>query len=348
MALAGNEILLVQGIAENGQPSGEQFATTTQAVANLGSGGGGADTPLANTAITTVGAGTLTAAALAGGVITRTGPVAAYTDTTATAALIVAAIPNAFVGQSWVLRIKNGTNFTQTLAAGSGVTFSGSVVVPPSSVAEYLVTLTSLSAVSMLHLSTTLLTNNTPESITVLSTVGAGTITAAGIVGGVTSRTGSQSGSAFTDTTATADLVIAAQANAHVGVSWEYVYNNTTNAPATLAGGSGVTVSGITVVPARTWARFLVTYTVASTVTIVGIESGITTTGTGTFVNNGTSTVTTSDANVTAFSNIIITLKTVGGTVGAIPHLLTITPGTGFATVGTASDTSTYNYLIIG
>lgn len=67
----------------------------------------------------------------------------------------------------------------------------------------------------------------------------------------------------------------------------------------------------------------------------------------GTFTNNGTSTVTTADTRITANSNIIITLKTVGGTVGAQPHLLTITPGTGFATVGTASDTSIYNYLIV-
>ena len=54
------------------------------------------------------------------------------------------------------------------------------------------------------------------------------------------------------------------------------------------------------------------------------------------------------NANVTANSQILVTLKTVGGTVGAIPAVATITAGTGFTTVGTASDSSTYNYLVIG
>lgn len=38
--LIGNEIVLVQGIAEDGWPSGQQEQTTTLAIANLGGGGG--------------------------------------------------------------------------------------------------------------------------------------------------------------------------------------------------------------------------------------------------------------------------------------------------------------------
>ena len=68
----------------------------------------------------------------------------------------------------------------------------------------------------------------------------------------------------------------------------------------------------------------------------------------GSFVANGTSTVTIADTNVTSTSDINITLKTVGGTVGAVPAITTITPGTGFTIVATASDTSTYNYSITG
>lgn len=67
----------------------------------------------------------------------------------------------------------------------------------------------------------------------------------------------------------------------------------------------------------------------------------------GTFTANGASAVTVTDANVTADSVIIITLKTVGGTVGAYPAIKTITPGTGFTVAATASDTSVYNYRII-
>lgn len=68
----------------------------------------------------------------------------------------------------------------------------------------------------------------------------------------------------------------------------------------------------------------------------------------GTVTLNGATPVTVANANVGAFSIIIFTLKTVGGTVGAYPAIPTITPGTGFTVVGTASDTSIYNYVIIG
>ncbi len=68
----------------------------------------------------------------------------------------------------------------------------------------------------------------------------------------------------------------------------------------------------------------------------------------GTFVANGASVVTIANANVTSASDINITLKTVGGTVGAVPVITTITPGTGFTITATAGDTSTYNYSITG
>jgi len=67
----------------------------------------------------------------------------------------------------------------------------------------------------------------------------------------------------------------------------------------------------------------------------------------GTFTANGATPVTVANTAVTANSLIIFTLKTVGGTVGAIPRCVTITPGTGFDVNCTASDTSVYNYRII-
>lgn len=68
----------------------------------------------------------------------------------------------------------------------------------------------------------------------------------------------------------------------------------------------------------------------------------------GTFVANGTTQVVITDPNVTANSAIVITLKTVGGTVSpSVPYIDTITAGTGFTTKATAADTSTYNYLIM-
>lgn len=70
--------------------------------------------------------------------------------------------------------------------------------------------------------------------------------------------------------------------------------------------------------------------------------------GQGTFVANGVTPVTVVDHGVTAQSAIFFTLKTAGGTVGAIPAIKTITPGTGFTVAGTASDTSTYNFARFG
>lgn len=69
-------------------------------------------------------------------------------------------------------------------------------------------------------------------------------------------------------------------------------------------------------------------------------------------LNGGTftcasSAATIANTNVDSGSLIVMTLKTVGGTVAA-PFVATITPGTGFTATCGGSDTSTYNYLIIG
>lgn len=68
----------------------------------------------------------------------------------------------------------------------------------------------------------------------------------------------------------------------------------------------------------------------------------------GTVILNGATPVTEANTFVSANSTVVFTLKTVGGTVGAYPAIQTITPGTGFTFAGTAGDTSTYNYVMIG
>lgn len=67
----------------------------------------------------------------------------------------------------------------------------------------------------------------------------------------------------------------------------------------------------------------------------------------GTFVCNGVTPVTVGNTSVAITDAIIISLNTVGGTVGAVPAIQTITASTGFTVAGTALDTSTYNYAII-
>lgn len=182
-------------------------------------------------------------------------------------------------------------------------------------------------------------------AITDISTVGAGSLTAAAIVGGITTRSGAQSNAAFTDTSVAASAILAAMPDPDIGDVFIWRYVNNTDAPATLAGGSGVTLSAV--VPANSTATFALKYTAANTIvaTILGKTPPSTTSGT--FVCNQATPVTVANTNVTANSTIVATLKTVGGTVGAVPAVKTITPGTGFTIAGTASDTSTYNYLII-
>lgn len=67
----------------------------------------------------------------------------------------------------------------------------------------------------------------------------------------------------------------------------------------------------------------------------------------GTYVINGATPVTVTEPNVTANCVVVPTLKTVGGTVGALPAIQTITAGTGFTVAGTAGDSSTYTYHLI-
>lgn len=183
--------------------------------------------------------------------------------------------------------------------------------------------------------------------VTALNTVGAGTVTAAGIIGGITSRGGAQSATAFADTTATAALIIAAlPAGALVGTTFVWRYENNTDGAATLGGGTGVTVAGATVVPANSWVEYLITYTAAATLTAVAIGQGYFP-STGTVTANAATPVVVTNAAVTANSNITLTYKS--GAVGATGAFVEAsTPGTGFSIKSVTSDTAVYNYEIRG
>lgn len=67
----------------------------------------------------------------------------------------------------------------------------------------------------------------------------------------------------------------------------------------------------------------------------------------GTFTLTAATPLVVADVNATADSQIIITLATPGGTVGALPVVQSKNSGVGFTVVGTASDTSIYNYIIL-
>jgi hypothetical protein len=130
---------------------GDHGATGSAWVSAGALAAGGPPRPVAATAITTNGAGTLTGAAVVGGVILRSGPNASgFTDTTDTGTLIQAAIGSyAYAGMSWLLFYRNASNQTATIAAGSGVTVSNVTTVVTNTTAIYLVTLTATNTVTM-------------------------------------------------------------------------------------------------------------------------------------------------------------------------------------------------------
>lgn len=154
------------------------------------------------------------------------------------------------------------------------------------------------------------------QAITALNTVGAGTITAAGIAGGLTSRGGSQT-AVFTDTTATATLIKAELANLTVGESFYYTYRNDTTFAATLVGGVGVTASIQTVVNPKSWVKYLMTYTALNTFTMVAVMSGPLDNTLTDFINAGAKVCTTQvdRAESTTLTNVTgcsVALKAAG------------------------------------
>jgi hypothetical protein len=106
--------------------------------------------------LTTAGAGTLTAALLLSGILSRTGPGAGYIDTTDTAQNIInALLANNYFGSADMssaggveagttvrLTYVNTVAFAMTLAAGAGVTLGSNVNISASSVKDYLLTIT--------------------------------------------------------------------------------------------------------------------------------------------------------------------------------------------------------------
>ena len=149
--IPGNVMLRAFGVAGNGQPSGEDFYVSAAQIASLANT---EDASLSETAVSATTGTTLTGAALVSGQIARTGPTAAFTDTTDTAANILAQLPGAITGSTFLIRIKNATAFTETLAAGSNVTLPASVIIPPYNVGLYWGTVSSATTVTLVHMQT--------------------------------------------------------------------------------------------------------------------------------------------------------------------------------------------------
>lgn len=111
-------------------------------------------TPLEKaTAVVSSSVQTLTAADILSGVISRSGG-AGLTDTTDTAANIIAAMANPVVGDGFEFTIQNNNSGTLTLAAGTGVTLVGTTTIATVNARRYLLEVTGATTVSIVGLMT--------------------------------------------------------------------------------------------------------------------------------------------------------------------------------------------------
>jgi len=86
---------------------------------------------------------TLPASDMINGAIIRTGPTSDFSDTTDTAANIIASFgPSPPVGSSYQFVLINQTAYSDTLIAGAGVTIAGSGIIAPSNALTFRVTIT--------------------------------------------------------------------------------------------------------------------------------------------------------------------------------------------------------------
>ena len=260
-ALAGTETVLL-GTVSGGVISGSQG--TSLAVGLLGRS---TPTP-ANNGVSVGSSTTLTAAYLIAGTITRSGPTGAFTDTLDTAANIIAALPTTMpTNYGWQILYRNTTVYAATIATASGITLTGIVVVPANSMWIGQAVMTSGSTVSVQGVGVAPMTLGVLETNTNITTAGAGTLTAAGLAGGVITRSGPTA--AFTDTTTTGTLLSGQLPNPMVGQGWEVSIINTVAFAQTFAAGSGITLSGLTgPVPGNSTSRWLITNTAANAFTM--------------------------------------------------------------------------------
>lgn len=91
---------------------------------------------------------TLPVASLAGGLYVRNGMTAARTDTTDTAANILAAYPNMDIGDTFCFIVSIGTAFAWNIAAGASVTLVGKTQIPASGFGIVMITKTSATTVT--------------------------------------------------------------------------------------------------------------------------------------------------------------------------------------------------------
>lgn len=95
---------------------------------------------------------TISAAAILGGVYTHAGHTASRTDTTDTAANLLAAMPDMDIGDSYVFKVASLAAFPIVVAGGAGVTASGNLTVAANGAKDFILTKTSATTMTLLGL----------------------------------------------------------------------------------------------------------------------------------------------------------------------------------------------------
>lgn len=229
------------------------------------------DMPVAT--IATAGNATITAANLATGVVLRDPNGAARSDTLDTAANIASALGLANLGDTATLIIRNTGESAEslTISGGAGNVYSRAVFCQAGAfIALQIVRFTpstSAAVLGIIPLETGLVYSN--RLVTTLATAGAGTYTAAALLGGFIAR--DPAGSARTDTTATGAQLDAAASNLAPGGFFDVTVKNTADASEliTLAGGSGVTLIGTITVAQNETAVLRFVKTAAATYDVI-------------------------------------------------------------------------------
>lgn len=265
MALTGAETIL------NATASGSTISvgrSSSAAIALLGL----AVPPRTVGALANAAGTVLTASLIVSGLVTRTGPTDDFTDTIDTAAAIIAALSSdAPVSSSWLLVYRNTLPYFATLAAGTGITQAGIVVVPPNSALIAHVAYTGAAAVTMTGLAVVPLAHM-PATQYTATDASNGTFEAGDLEGAAFVAVESSVATAMT--TRTAAQMIAGIPNFAVGMSYRLRVINTKDDTLTLTGGSGVTIAGTATLATETWREYLVIYTGASALTMQDIGAG--------------------------------------------------------------------------
>jgi hypothetical protein len=234
--------------------------------------------------LTTAGAVTYTPEQLLGGLILRDPNGDDRSDVTPGAAQIIAALPQASVGNFFEFTMRNTADAdeTITITAGAGVTLSGTMTIPWNREKRFFCLVTGTGTVTIYALGNQSGTGSLigRTSVSTINTAGAATYTGAQLLGGLILR--DPNGADRSDLTPTGAQIAAALTDQGcgsniTGLSFEFIIRNTASAAQTITvtAGANITLSGTMTIAQNNTRRFLCVMTGASNATIYSLGTSV-------------------------------------------------------------------------